>query len=54
MNGVRFNAGNESLHILFRTETYGGDFKLLGINFDLKFRMTSAVYECVVVCNWKL
>ena len=53
-NGVRFDAGKESLHILSQTEPHGGDFKLLGINFDPKLRMTSAVYECVVACNWKL
>lgn len=53
-NGVRFDAGKESFHVLSKTGGYGGNFKLLGINFDPKLLMHDAIHDCVVACNWKL
>ena len=53
-NGVRFDAGKESFHILSRTGGSGDSFKLLGIRFDTKLLMHGAVHDCVVACNWKL
>ena len=46
-NGVRFDAGKTSFHILSRSTTYGGNFKLLGINFDPKLLMNDDVHDCV-------
>jgi hypothetical protein len=53
-NQVVFDAAKESKHILSRTDPFGQDFKLLGIVFDCKLEMESAVRTLVGKVKWKL
>ena len=48
-NGVRFDAGKESFHILSRSgPTYSENFKMLGIRFDPKLNMQSAIHALLL------
>ena len=53
-NQVTFDPGKESKHILSRTEPHGEDFKLLGVIFDCKLEMGSAVSSLSGKAKWKL
>ena len=53
-NQVAFDPGMESLHIISKTETYGGNFKLLGVDFDPTLDMKEAIHEMEVSAGWKL
>ena len=53
-NRVTFDAGKESMHVLSRTQPLGGNFKILGVNFDCKLVMEDAVHEVRAACSWKL
>jgi hypothetical protein len=53
-NQVTFDSGKESKHILSRTDPHGQDFKLLGVMFDCKLDMGSAVSSLVGKVKWKL
>jgi hypothetical protein len=57
-NQISFDAGKESFHILSRLYKHrgpaGGNFRLLGIDFDCKLLMGDAVTECVGQCGWEL
>ena len=52
-NQVVLDAAKESKHILSRTDPFGQDFKLLGIVFDCKLEMESAVRTLVGKVKWK-
>ena len=51
---VTFDAAKESFHIMSRSKPHGDNFRLLGITFDPKLSMYSAIHECVGAVNWKL
>ena len=51
---VIFDAAKESFHIMSRSKPHGDNFRLLGITFDPKLSMYSAIHECVGAINWKL
>ena len=53
-NGVRFDASKESMHIVSRAHPVGVDFQILGVNFDSKLIMDSAVEECATQAAWRL
>ena len=53
-NRVCFDAGKESSHVLSHREPAGGNFKILGVNFDCKLLMTDAVMDVAIECGWKL
>ena len=54
VNSVTFDADKESKHVLSRRDPTGGNFKLLGIDFDCQLRMDSCVHTLVTDCTWKL
>ena len=53
-NAVIFDAGKEDFMIISNVELFGGPVKLLGISFDAKLIMHSAVHQCCVKVSWKL
>lgn len=53
-NQVKFDLGKESFHIVSSLETYGGNFKLLGISFDTTLSMKDTIEEVVVAAGWKI
>jgi hypothetical protein len=53
-NQVVFDAANESKHILSLRDSFGPDFKLLGITFDCKLEMANAVRALTGKVRWKL
>ena len=53
-NGVEFDPGKESCHVVSRSDPHGPDFRILGVMYDTKLLMHSAVQEVVVECAWKL
>jgi len=53
-NRVSFDPGKESKHVLSRHESAGGNFKILGVNFDCKLIMDDAVHDVASECAWKL
>ena len=53
-NRVEFDPGKESKHVLSLHEPAGGNFKILGVDFDCKLVMEDAVHETAVSCGWKL
>ena len=53
-NQVTFDAGKESFHILSKVSTFGEEFTILGIDFDLKLNMYRVVDDCVCQAGWKL
>ena len=53
-NRVTFDPGKESKHILSRYSPSGGNFKVLGVNFDCKLLMDDAVHDVAIDCGWKL
>jgi hypothetical protein len=53
-NQVAFEPTKESFHIVADEESYGGQFKLLGICFDTNLTMGAAIDEVVNAAAWKL
>jgi len=51
---VTFDPAKESFHVLAKSDHLGGNFKILGINFDPKLGMQDCVHELVTDCGWKL
>ena len=51
-NQVTFDSSKESKHILSRTCPHGDDFKLLGVIFDCKLDMMSAISSLVGKVKW--
>jgi hypothetical protein len=52
-NCVSFDATKESLHVISRTHATPGSFKLLGVEFDTKLIMDTAVHALIRECSWK-
>jgi hypothetical protein len=53
-NQVAFDPKKESKHILSLRDPVGGNFKLLGVDFDGLLSMADAVNDLVVEAGWKL
>ena len=53
-NGVPFDSGKESMHIISRSQGTAPEFKFLGTCFDTKLVMQGAAHECAVQCAWRL
>ena len=53
-NQVVFDPSKESKHVLSRTDPFGSNFKLLGIEFDCRLFMADAVRSLVGKVRWKL
>ncbi len=53
-NQVAFDSSKESFSIMSRQNPYGNGFVILGLDFDTKLIMKSAVDACVFKCGWKL
>ena len=53
-NQVAFDAGKESKHVLSHSEPHGEDFKLLGVIFDGKLEMQTAVCALAGKVRWKI
>ena len=53
-NQVSFDSAKESKHILSRSRSLGGNFKLLGVSFDSKLLMAEAVADLAKNSRWKL
>jgi len=52
-NRVSFDPNKESKHILSRQDHIGGNFKILGVDFDCKLVMEDANNDITVECGWK-
>ena len=53
-NSVTFDPCKESLHVLSRWEPMGEDFKILGIDFDLRLRMEPCIASTTTDAAWKI
>ena len=53
-NQVSFEASKESMHIIARSDSLGEDFRILGITFDVKLTMASAIHEVASEARWRL
>ena len=53
-NGVTFDPGKESMHILSRTDPLGEAFKILGVSFDVKLIMEEAVLKLAAEAGWRI
>ena len=53
-NRVQFDASKESMHVLSRVVGTNTEFLLLGIDFDTKLLMHTAVHSVAVSASWKL
>ena len=53
-NQVTFDPSKESKHVLSRTDPFGQNFKLLGIEFDCRLFMADAVRSLVGKTRWKI
>jgi hypothetical protein len=53
-NQVKFDPSKESKHVLSRTDPFGVNFKLLGIEYDCRLCMADAVRSLVGKTRWKL
>ena len=45
-NGLTFDPGKESFHVLAHDDHFGDAFRLLGVTYDVQLRMDVAVGEC--------
>ena len=52
-NRVSFDAAKESFHIIYRVSAAGSNFTLLGVNFDCKLTMDTALHEICLAASWK-
>ena len=53
-NQVASDPKKDSVHILSKTESFGSEFKILGVVFDSGLPMPGAVNEVVTATGWKL
>ena len=53
-NRVTFDPGKESFHVLHRSRGQGGNFKILGVNYDTALVMHDACRELAVDAGWRL
>ncbi len=53
-NQVSFDKDKEGMFVLSRKHPHGENFKLLGIDFDCKLVMSTAVGELARSCRWKM
>jgi len=53
-NSVKFDAGKESFHVLHRSQGFGDDFRLLGLEFDVSLRMVGALAIIGREAGWRL
>ena len=53
-NQVNFENTKESLHVFSHRFPQGEDFKLLGVHFDCKLAMETAVHKLAGEAHWKL
>ena len=53
-NGVVFDAGKESAHIVSRRGADGPPLTVLGVQFDCKLLMHQAVRQCATEVGWRL
>ena len=53
-NQVCFDPAKESFHILSRTDGYGDNFTLLGVDFDVQLLMHDAVHACATEAGWRV
>ena len=51
---MTFEANKESKHILSLEEPQGGNFKILGVEYDCELSMEDACIDLVNACNWKV
>ncbi len=52
-NSVSFDSAKEGKYILSLSAPVGGNFRILGIDFDCKLAMHDAIYECAVEAGWR-
>ena len=50
---VEFDPAKESMHVVAHQRGVGGDFKILGVVFDVCLKMDACVVELVRACGWK-
>ena len=53
-NGVLFDSGKESKHILSISRPVGDDFTILGVRFDCKLLMRGAISDCAGEASWRI
>ncbi len=53
-NKVIFDSGKESLHLLHRTRGHGGNFTILGVEFDTGLYMHCACHNIATEAGWRL
>ena len=53
-NQVLFDAGKESIHVIHRTRGEGGNFVILGIEFDTALVMHDAAKSVAIEAGWRL
>ena len=53
-NQVSFDPAKGSVHIISHIDPCGAPFRILGVKFDCKLTMATAVQELVVELRWKL
>ena len=51
---VVFHPAKESFRILSRTQGYGDNFSLLGVDFDVQLLMHSAIHQCAIAAGWRV
>eukprot|EP00973_Karenia_brevis_P030294 4177217-Karenia_brevis.AAC.1 len=52
--GIKFDAGKESKHLISHHLPVGDSFRILGILFDCKLIMDRCIHETVTSCNFKI
>ena len=53
-NGVSFDPGKESTHVLSRSDPAGDPFRILGVSFDLKLIMGDAIHSLAADAGWRI
>ena len=53
-NQACFDPAKESFSIISTTDAHGEPSRILGIDFDAKLQMGSAIHACAVEASWKL
>ena len=53
-NRVSFDPVKESMHVISHVDPHGETFRILGVTFDSKLIMATAVQELVTELRWKL
>ena len=53
-NQIAFDPGKESMHVVGRQGAEGSNFKILGLEFDVKLLMHDCVHDTVSNVSWKM